>query len=31
VRGTFAFTSLDSYLAGQPVAWSRVFGSTYEC
>jgi Carboxypeptidase regulatory-like domain len=30
VRGTFAFTSLDSYLAGQPVAWSRVFGSTYE-
>jgi hypothetical protein len=30
VRGTFAFASLASYLAGQPVAWSRVFGSTYE-
>ncbi len=30
VRGTFAFTSLAAYLAGQPVSWSRVFGSTYE-
>jgi hypothetical protein len=30
VRGTFYFTSLDSYLSGQPAEWSRVFGATYE-
>ena len=41
VRGTFVFapslaadgstrTSLQNYLSGQPAAWSRVFGATYE-
>ncbi|MBT9332696.1 TonB-dependent receptor [Paracidobacterium acidisoli] len=30
IRGTFAFDSIESYLAGQPVSWSRVFGATYE-